>query len=1085
MMAAYSKYWAFISYSHHDKRVAKWLRRSLKGMRIPKKSREAVAGRAPKFDRIYLDEEEASAANQLSGHLREALDSSLNLIVICSPFAVASKTVEAEIAHFIARNGRDRVICIVASGIPNAADRGESHLECFPRPLRFMVGDDGAVSDRPIPIADRPLAAPLGEETKAEKKTVLRRVTAGLLGVTVREYAGYQRFWAFGGWAVAAVVLIGLAAGWDLQLRTHTEYYEDYVRRWGIWEGVNPVKPETARARNSTYKFIRAGRLNPPLEVSLINGMGHFAEGNGIIDVLDRDLTRNCSSSRASKAVFKYDSQGRVLEEALQDPRGNVLQRMRYATGEVAEFKEAGFGCKRTKSGVQYIQFHRASDSPQAGLDTRILFLSDNREPRTNPNGIYGIDYSYNKTGQVITKSFINPDASLRLSNHLIAKEIREYNSDGRIEYKRFLDPTGTPTSNSDGYAVIKYTYDDRGNTQITEYLNADGEGVLTKDGYAKRSDTFDERGNIVQTDYFDSDNQKVLSKDGVARVIFEFDERGYNVARRYFDRGGEPTLRVAGEYVDGGCHYETYPRNEFAETISWRCFGVNDEPALFQGPEGGFHEQRLEHDEFGNRIATEVFDTKGEPALGKFGIFRAENLYDDFGRRTGSVFFGIDREPIFNAGGFHSFARILDEAGNQLEGTTHDINGQLMALPSGYALLRTRYDEYGNAVEYRYFDENENPTYNLTPTNVVPMIRVEYDPYARIEKVSFHNLDGTPAYSDNGISGFKNTFDSRGNRIALGYFGLEQEPILNKDGWAGWRRYFDARDNVVRFEYLGLSGETAVSDQAPTVYLYGFDEKGRRISVRFADHTGKIIPSRRADGTPHEYAGWETTYDDRGNISVTTYVDASDKPVPSDDNIAIVKYYYNEKDKEIRREFFDSKGYPTNIFEDGASAGYAASTSEYDDRGNIVMTSLFGIDGQPAVHFHDHYSINKRTYDHNGKLLSSSFYDANEQPVATRGGVFEFRYVRDRFGREAEGRFYGIDHKLILHRESQRAIVRTEFDSRGRVSKESSFGVDEEPVNRADEGWSWKTMGYDVRGQVAVTRYYDKAGVLLKEESP
>ena len=83
---------------------------------------------------------------------------------------------ETEIAHFIARNGRERIICVIASGVPNATDQGEPHLECFPRPLRFKVDADGNISNTAIPISDRPLAAALAHATILFTPVIIARI---------------------------------------------------------------------------------------------------------------------------------------------------------------------------------------------------------------------------------------------------------------------------------------------------------------------------------------------------------------------------------------------------------------------------------------------------------------------------------------------------------------------------------------------------------------------------------------------------------------------------------------------------------------------------------------------------------------------------------------------------------------------------------------------------------------------------------------------------------------------------------------------------------------------------------------------
>src|SRR5262245_3169018 len=96
------KYWAFLSYSHHDKRVAKRLVAELAVKAVPRSFRDRVAGRLARLAPVFRDERDVPVAPSLEPALAEALDRSARLIVVCSPFAVASSYVAVEIKHFLA-----------------------------------------------------------------------------------------------------------------------------------------------------------------------------------------------------------------------------------------------------------------------------------------------------------------------------------------------------------------------------------------------------------------------------------------------------------------------------------------------------------------------------------------------------------------------------------------------------------------------------------------------------------------------------------------------------------------------------------------------------------------------------------------------------------------------------------------------------------------------------------------------------------------------------------------------------------------------------------------------------------------------
>lgn len=116
------KYTAFISYSHADQAVVKWLHRALESYRVPVKlvGKETPAGKVPgKFKPIFRDRDDLSAAASLTNTIKEALRQSKFLIVVCSPNAARSTWVEKEIQEFRKMHGQDQILCLIADADPS------------------------------------------------------------------------------------------------------------------------------------------------------------------------------------------------------------------------------------------------------------------------------------------------------------------------------------------------------------------------------------------------------------------------------------------------------------------------------------------------------------------------------------------------------------------------------------------------------------------------------------------------------------------------------------------------------------------------------------------------------------------------------------------------------------------------------------------------------------------------------------------------------------------------------------------------------------------------------------------------------
>jgi len=208
------RYWAFISYSHHDQGWAHWLHKALETYRVPSKlvGSPALGGSETIPERIFpvfRDRDELAGGFDLSERIKLALQQSRYLVVICSPCSVASSHVRSEIETFEAFGREDRVICLIVDGEPNANDKPSGAAqECFPEPVRTRKTLDGQL----VPV--EPLAADVrkGGDGKTNAKL---KILATILGVeldNLKQREERRRFWHWVRLATA-VVAFALLAG--------------------------------------------------------------------------------------------------------------------------------------------------------------------------------------------------------------------------------------------------------------------------------------------------------------------------------------------------------------------------------------------------------------------------------------------------------------------------------------------------------------------------------------------------------------------------------------------------------------------------------------------------------------------------------------------------------------------------------------------------------------------------------------------------------------------------------------------------------------------------------------------------------
>ena len=175
-------FFAFISYSHGDKRWAEWLHRSLETYRIPARlvGQTTSQGAIPKrLSPIFRDRDELASATDLGRTVNAALEQSANLIVICSPRSAMSRWVNEEVRAFKRMGRSERIFCLIVEGEPNATDiPGRSDEECLAPALRFVLDEEG----NPTAQRTEPVAADAreGQDGKANAKL---KLIAGLLGI--------------------------------------------------------------------------------------------------------------------------------------------------------------------------------------------------------------------------------------------------------------------------------------------------------------------------------------------------------------------------------------------------------------------------------------------------------------------------------------------------------------------------------------------------------------------------------------------------------------------------------------------------------------------------------------------------------------------------------------------------------------------------------------------------------------------------------------------------------------------------------------------------------------------------------------
>jgi WD40 repeat protein len=231
------KYYAFISYSHQDKKWGDWLHKALETYRVPKRlvgqaSRDGETVPARVMP-VFRDREELPTATDLGSVINLALEQSRYLIVICSPRSAKSQWVNEEILSYKRMSRSDRILAVIVEGEPNAASKPELGLEeCFPDALKFKIDESGDLTD----CQSEPIAAD-AREGKDGKANAKLKLLSGILGVGFddlkqREQQRRQRRMAMVASAASVLtVAMAILAAWALVAQGEATQQRDEADR--------------------------------------------------------------------------------------------------------------------------------------------------------------------------------------------------------------------------------------------------------------------------------------------------------------------------------------------------------------------------------------------------------------------------------------------------------------------------------------------------------------------------------------------------------------------------------------------------------------------------------------------------------------------------------------------------------------------------------------------------------------------------------------------------------------------------------------------------------------------------------------
>ena len=579
-----------------------------------------------------------------------------------------------------------------------------------------------------------PDGKPLKEaETLLRRRSELNRETIEFIECSINASRRKRRRKIIGVSVAALVVLISGFGYWDGFYREQITYYENFITRWGIPEGVMEISRTEASYRADVLKFTRQGRFGRVNRIDVVNGYDQCPTISTIMP-----LTRLIAFRKLEELVsdppiictfiFEYKESGNIssVKMLFNDDRPPEL--LVYHSIDNVVYSEKNRPVKGTQSGVVSARLIYIGQGPLAGLVREARFVDRDGNAQPDEGGAFGSRLEYNSQGLPIEKTVLDADGNAYLLPDIgIARVSLSYSPRNRIERIKFIGQDTSPATLKGsalvGVSSAQFSYDRRGNLFEQKYFDIEGRLTavnLQGMNIAKLQLKYDGHGGINEAVFSDAKGQLSGMATASGLETFKYDDRGNPIEHSYFDGG---SIRWTKTYGD---------RGQLVETREW----------LAEPGKVGYASVSKFYDSNGRVIEEAYFDRKNQPTLNRENACaRIAVKYDERGNMIEVICSDEDGKQKRGIAGNARLTAKYDERGNRIEEAYFDEKGEpVRHNKKGFARTTAKYDKHGNQVEEAYFDEESNPTLNK---NGYARVTVEYDEQGKAIAMAYYDVNG------------------------------------------------------------------------------------------------------------------------------------------------------------------------------------------------------------------------------------------------------------------------------------------------------------------------------------------------------
>lgn len=601
-------------------------------------------------------------------------------------------------------------------------------------------------------------------------------------------------------------------------------------------------------------------------------------------------------------------------------------------------------------------------------------------------NDKYGTEmYLPSKTTDLSNSSSIL-DARSSISRYLL-----QFDDNGFLKRINYVGHGNVPIGDADNVYGLQYTHDVKGRIVTESFLGIDNNVTCNKIGLAIKEFVYDDNDNCIKASYYNADHK--ASHDGNGAAVYKF------------------------------------THDHYGNRVSQTHWTIDDEPTILKG--SGMYGFRYTYDDHGCNIKTDCLDKDGNLMLCNLGYSTTICEYDLNGFETKRYFLdNLGRNVLlqYDNSAYGMFVRVNNQYGQSIEYAYYDELGNKMDNAEGYHRNVYLYDSIGNNLSVKYFDSKDKP---CKYRGFESESRYKYNEFNRIVEIAYFDENGNPCQSGGGSAKLTFEYNLQGAITKMSYWGIDGKLQENSSSYAYVTYEYDEKGNEIKKQFFNASGQLCAADNGWATIMTYYDPKTNFISAyKDYDVKGNLVLENRY------------VTDDRGNVVKRYALDSKGKLLKG---TVVTNNSYDNNNNRVEVWYTDLSGNAINYLD----SKFSRVRYKYDELGNIIETSWWGTQGEPAVADDGTHKWTKE-FDILAQLIHDISYGSDGKPIPSSKGNPEQRY---------------------------------EYDASGNTTKHTIYDGYGKAIN-GNSGWFCNKRTYNKQGKILSNEYYDKDGKLAEDKS-